>query len=77
MESLDFAVGLRPVGPSSLVHDGAEGVAEHPGSVAGAVVSQDPLNGDPDRGEVRVRAGLEPGCGLLLLVGGDLRECQP
>ena len=47
------------------------------GAVAGAVVGQDPFDGDAAGGEPRVRPGPEAGGGGLGLVGQDLGVGQP
>ena len=48
VEAFDLAVGLRPVGPYAFVGDAGrcEGLGEQLGLVAGAVVGQDPFDGD-------------------------------
>src|SRR6201999_3658656 len=72
------AVGLGPVGAGPLVGDaaGGEGVTPGEGLVAGSVVGQDPLDGDPGGGEERVGAAPERGRGVLALVGQDFAVGQ-
>ena len=67
MEALDLAVGLGPVGPGALGGDAEAGAGAQPkaGAVAGAVVAQDALDGDPGGGVPGVRAGQECGGGFL------------
>src|SRR5215469_4189353 len=77
--SLDFAVGLRPVGAGALGRDvqlGAGG-GPVPGAVAGAVVADDAFDGDAECGVPGVRAGEERGGGVLALVGQDLGVGEP
>ena len=52
METLDFAVGLGPVGAGASGAGAGvfEGFGEVAGAVAGAVVGEDPLAGDPAEG---------------------------
>src|SRR5215831_16409548 len=72
--ALDLAVGLGPVGAGALGGDaelGAGGGPE-PGSVAGAVVAEDALDGDPGGGVPGVCAGQERGGGVLALIAQDL-----
>ncbi len=61
--ALDLAVGLGPVGAGPLVGDAQFGAGGPvPGPVAGAVVAQDPLDGDPGGGVPGVRGpGTRPG----------------
>ena len=55
----------------------AQGVFERVGAVAGAVVGQDPFDGDAAGFEIGVGAFPEPGRGLLLLIGQDLGVGEP
>src|SRR5215468_10150681 len=77
--ALDFAVGLGPVGAGALVGDAQVVAGGGPvsGSVAGAVVAEDALDGDPGGGVPGVRAAQERGGGFLALVGQDLGVGQP
>jgi hypothetical protein len=78
VEAFDLAVGLRAVGAGALVDDAGcgEGVAPGVWAVAGAVVGQDALDGDPGLGKEVLGAGPEHGGGLLLLIGQDLAVGQ-
>lgn len=74
MEAFNFAVGLGSAG-SGLFDHGAGGVAgsvPQSGFVAAAVVGDDALWGDPDRGEPVSGSGPEPSCGDGFLVVEDL-----
>ena len=74
VEPLDLAVGLGRVGPGVLVRDAGvlECLVEGFGPVAGAVVGQDPLDGDALAGEPGLGPGPEPGGGVLALIAEDL-----
>lgn len=78
VEAFDLAVGLRAVGPGSLVGDvgGGQHVPPGVGLVAGAVVGQHALDGDPGLGEELLGAGPERGGGVLALIGEDLAVGQ-
>ena len=78
VEAFDLPVGLGSVGPGALVGDPGPGqrVAPGVGLVAGAVVGQHPLDGDPGGLEEGLGAGPEGGGGLLALVGQDLAVGQ-
>lgn len=71
IQTLDLAVRLRAIRARAFVDDagGAEGPAEQPGSVAGAVVCEYAFNGDAVAGEEGVGALPEGGGGLLAFVG--------
>ena len=73
-EAFGFAVGLGPVGAGAEVADaeGAAGDGVDRGAVGGAVVGDQPLDGDAVAGVVRDRAAQEPDRGGGLLVGEDL-----
>ena len=62
METFDFAVGLGPVGAGASGAGAGvfEGLAEVFGAVAGAVVGEDPLAGDPCEGAERGGSSPEP-----------------
>jgi hypothetical protein len=79
VEPLDLAVGGWPVGPGPLVGHPLGGQQLPPGvaAVAGAVVGQDPLDGDPAFGEPGTRPGPEPAGGPGLLIRVDLGVGQP
>ena len=77
VQPFHLPVGLGPVGPGPFVGDGvAQGSGEDPGPVAGAVVGQDSLHGDPDGFEVGVGASPEAGGGFLAFVVVELAEAQ-
>src|SRR5690625_315 len=76
--ALDFAVGLRPGGAGALVLNlGSEGVGEHVGAVAAAVVGQDPAHGDPGIVEEGVGPLPESGGGVFALVFQQFAVGQP
>jgi hypothetical protein len=73
MEPFNLAVGLGSVRAGAFVGDPGvgQGLAPRAGAVAGAVVGQDALDGDPGGLEERLGAGPERGGGVFGLVGQD------
>ena len=75
----DLAVGLGPVGPSSLVSNLqlSAGIAPRVGLVAGAVVGQDAFDGDPAHREPTHCAAQDPDGGRGGFVVVDLGVGNP
>lgn len=78
VEAFDLPVGLWTVGAGAFVGDPCIGqcVGSSARAVAGAVVGQDALDGDPGLAEEVLRPGPERGGGLFLLIGEDLAVGQ-
>ena len=79
MEAFDLSVGLWPAGPG-LFHFGASAVTgsvPEPGSVAAAVVGDDPFTLDPDRGVPSLGSFPELCGGYRFLIFEDFRVGDP
>src|SRR6202012_1859101 len=78
VEPRHFPVCLRPVGAVPLVGDPGcgQGITPGEGLVAGPVVGQDRLDGDPGGGEERLGAAPERGRGVLAFIGQDFAVGQ-
>src|SRR2546427_5275599 len=77
-EAFSFAVGARPVGPGAQVLDSERLAGDRVGrgAVGGAVVGHQPLDPDPEGGEVGDRSAQEAdrGHGLLIVEDFDIDE---
>src|SRR5699024_10604986 len=73
VEALELAVGLGPVGTSSLVLDTQVStcISPSPGAVARAIVGENPLDHDASVGEPRCSSAQDPDRGLGPLISTD------
>src|SRR5699024_7613471 len=79
VEALELAVGLGPVGTSSLGPDAQVSTCISPrvGAVARAIVGENPLHHDASLGEPRCSSAQDPDRGLGPLISTDLRIGDP